>query len=432
MRGSEPVAVGGGFEGLGFFAGFDWAQGKHDVAVVDPGGQVVLQLSFAHDAEGWAQLREKLAKLGGPVGVAIETSCGPEVERLLEMGLAVYPMNPKAAERYRERKAPSGVKNDGLDAYCFANALRTDGRAWRRLRSQDPATQLLRILCRDEIGLIEQRTALVLQLKAALREYYPAALEAFEDWTAAFTWDFVVQFPTPQELARAGRRRQQKFLHTHRLYQPELAEKRLAVFARANAFASPSPAVTSGKSLLATTVAKTLRVLEGQIQEYRRRIAQAFADHPDHGIFASLPRGGQHLAPRLLAEMGSDRQVFASAEALHCYSGVAPVTRQSGKWLKVTHMRRACNKTLRTTLHLFADVSRQGCVWAEAYYQHKRQEGHSHAHALRCLGQRWEKILWKMWQDHKPYDEALHTRNQVKHGSWVVALTAAPPPAPTR
>ncbi|MEE9184097.1 MAG: IS110 family transposase, partial [Acidimicrobiia bacterium] len=161
------------FGALNHFVGFDWATEKHDVVVVDRDGKVVLSLTFPDTAEGWAQLRERLQPLGN-VGVAIETSRGPAVERLLEAGWTVFPMNPKAAERFRDRKAPSGVKDDILDAWSFADALRSDGHAWRPLRPEDPQTQLLRMLCRDEIGLIEQRTAFVHQLKQALREYFPA------------------------------------------------------------------------------------------------------------------------------------------------------------------------------------------------------------------------------------------------------------------
>ena len=414
---------------LEHFVGFDWATEKHDVVVVDRGGQVVLTLTFPDTAEGWAQLRAQLAPLGR-IGVALETSRGPAVERLLAAGWAVFPMNPKAAERFRDRKAPSGVKDDLLDAWSFADALRTDGHAWRPLRPEDPQTQLLRLLCRDEIGLIEQRTALVLQLRQALYEYYPAALEAFEDWTLPAAWEFVARFPTPGELAQAGPRRWQKFLHTHRLYCPTTAERRLAVFARAAEFASPSAAVTTAKSLLATTLVNQLRTLETQLKEYRRRIAQAFADHPDADLFRSLPGSGQKLAPRLLGEIGAHREVFASAEALQCYAGTAPVTKKSGKTCFV-HVRRACNKVLRATVHLWADESRHTCAWAQAYYQQKKAQGQSHAQALRCLGQRWLKIVWRMWQDHTPYNEARHMVRLAKSGSWVIGLMPPAEPAGT-
>lgn len=417
------------FAELDHFVGFDWAAEKHDVVVVDRDGKVELTLTFPDTAEGWARLREKLRTLG-KVGVAIETSRGPAVERLLEAGWTVFPMNPKAAERFRDRKAPSGVKDDTLDAWSFADALRSDGHAWRPLRPDDPQTQLLRMLCRDEIGLIEQRTALVLQLRQALHEYYPAALEAFDDWTLPSTWAFVEQFPTPAELARAGARRWQKFLHIHKLYRPTTTEKRLEIFGRAAEFVSPSASVTTAKSLLAVTLVKQLRTLEAQIKEYRRRIEQVFGEHPDGDIFGSLPGGGKKLSARLLGEIGANRAVFDSPESLQCYAGTAPVTKKSGKSCWV-HVRRACNKTLRATVHLWADESRQKCAWAQAYYQQKKREGRSHAHALRCLGQRWLKIVWRMWQNRTPYNEALHMQSLAKSGSWIIALTPPSKPALT-
>jgi transposase len=424
MDSSVPAVV--GFAELDHFAGFDWATQKHHVAVVDRCGNIVRRLEFADGAEGWLQLREMLAGLG-KVGVAIETSRGPEVERLLAMGLTVYPMNPKAAQRFRERKAPAGGKDDPLDAWSFADALRSDGHGWRPLLVEDQATQLLRIICRDEIALIEQRTALVLQLRAALREYYPAALEAFEDWTMVPAWQFVLQFATPAELVAAGKRKWQNFLHKHRLWTAT-AERRMEIFARADQFASGNAAVIAAKSMLAVSIVKMLLTLEAQIKEYRRRIEKLFDEHPDGDLFKSLPGGGAKLAPRLLGEMGANRQVFASAGALQGYAGTAPVTEKSGK-KRFARIRRMCNNFLRTTVHLWADESRRECAWADAYYQEKKTQGKSHAQALRCLGQRWLKILWKMWQERRVYDEALHMKSLAKSGSWVLGLVGAAEPA---
>ena len=134
-----------------------------------------------------------------------------------------------------------------------------------------------------------------------------------------------------------------------------------------------------------------------------------------------MPGLGAKTPPRLAAEIGSIRERFEDPESLQTYGGTAPVTQQSGKSRRVK-FRRACNKHLRSAVGFLADHSRKKCVWAQVYYERKRDQGMSHACALRCLGQRWMKILWKMWQTRTPYDEALHTRNQTRHGSWVVAL----------
>lgn len=407
-----------------YFMGFDWATKHHEVVVLDRDGRIVLDIEIGHAAEGWRHLREQLVNLSGSdlsiVAVTIETSCGPAVEQLLELGCTVYPLNPKAAQRYRDRKAPSGGKTDHLDAWSFADALRTDGHAWRRLRPEDPKIQELRLLCRDEIQLIEQRTAFINQLREALEQYYPAVLEVFEDWTKPAPWEFVIQFPTPETLEKAGKRRWEKFLHTHRLYRSDTYPKRLDIFARATEFCG-GQAVTNAKSMLAVSLAKQLRVLEQQLKVYRKRIEELFQKHPDHDLFGSLPGIGEKLGPRLLSECGEDRDRFQDYEALQCYAGTAPVSFQSGQIHRVK-FRRACNKHLRTAVHLWADRSRKKCAWAQIYYEQKRREGKSHACALRCLGQRWLKILWKMWQTKRLYNEQLHARNQIRHGSWVLTL----------
>lgn len=152
--------------------GFDWASDHHDVVVVDQHGKIVDYFRFDDTAEGWQLLVNKLNKNSDPAvrRRRIETSSGATVERLLEAGYAVHPVNPKAAKAYRERKAPSGTKTDHLEAWSLADALRLDGHTWRPLKPNDPVTAELRLLCRDEIALIEQRTALICQLRATLGE----------------------------------------------------------------------------------------------------------------------------------------------------------------------------------------------------------------------------------------------------------------------
>lgn len=404
---------------LTHYAGFDWAKEAHDVIVLDSAGQIVADFSFLHSAQGWSEWREKIRAYPA-LAVTIETSQGAAIEQLLESGANVYPVHPQSAKLYRVRKIPSGNKTNRLDAWSLAHALRMEGQGWRQLDPLDPLVAELRLLCRDEVELISQRTALINQLRAALYEYYPAALEAFADWGMAGAWAFVEAFPTPQALRKAGKRKWENFLHRHRLYRPQTAPERLEIFARAEAFCG-APAVTSAKSRLAVTCAKMLRVLETQLDAYRAEIERLFARHPDHDLFGSLPGAGPKLGPRLLSELGDDRALYESAQSLQCFAGTAPVNYDSGP-LHLVHLRRACNKHLRYAVHLWANLSRPHCPWAQAYYQAHIDRGQSHACALRCLGQRWLKILWKMWQSRVPYDEALHIRNQIKHGSWVLSL----------
>jgi len=408
---------------LTHYAGFDWAKDHHAVLIVNTEGQIVADFEFDHSLEGWKSFADKTAAWPN-LAVAIETSQGAAVDQLLQGGYTVYPVHPVSAQRYRERKAPSGTKTDHLDAWGLADALRVDGQGWKPLQPLDPMTQQLRLLCRDEVALIEQRTALVNQLQQALAEYYPAALEAFDDWTHAFTWEFVLAFPTPKDLVIAGKRRWEKFLHSHRLWRPETAQKRLEIFARADQFKASAPIVRA-KSQLAVSLCKLLCTLAQQLKLYRKQIEALFEEHPDHELFGSLPGARKVLAPRLLGAVGNDPNRYGSHEVLQCIGGTAPVSFQSGK-IKKVHVRWACDKFIRHTVYLWADCFRKASAWGRAYYQKKRDEGMSHACALRCLGQRLLKILFRMLESKTPYDAEFHARNQMKHGSWVLKLANKP------
>jgi transposase len=402
------------------FGGLDWASQKHYVVVVDPKGKVLEDFELEHSSLGWKKFREVMQPYGR-IPFAIETSQGFVVEQLLEAGMEVYPLNPQSAQAYRQRKAPSGVKDDRLDGWSFADALRVDGQNWKPLRPESALIKELRLLCRDEVGLIEERTALVNKLRHALAEYYPIALEAFEDWICLSAWMFLQRFPTPQVLEKAGKREWEKFLHSRHLWRNESGPRRMELFAKATEFCG-SQGTTNAKSMLALGLVKRLFVLETQLSDYRKRIEELFHSHPDHDLFGSLPGAGPKIAPRLLSEIGDDRDRFqGDVQNLQCLAGTGPVTKRSGKHWEC-HQRWACSKPLRHVLHLFSEHTITQCAWAEIYYRTHRAKDQSHAGALRCLAHRWLKIIYKMWLERTPYDPELHHRNQLKHGSWVFEL----------
>lgn len=271
------------------------------------------------------------------------------------------------------------------------------------------------------MALIEERTALVNQLQAALKEYYPAAMEAFDDWTQPVSWAFVAALPTPQLLQQAGRRKWEKFLHTHRLWRPQTRDDRLALFARATSFTASAP-LTAAKSLLALSLVRVLQTLQAQIRDYRQRIEQLFQEHPDRDLFGSLPGAAETRAPRLLS--GLSAQDWSRTPLVQALAGTAPVTFQSGQMRRVK-LRRACDHFLRATLHLWANASRNRSAWAQTYYQAHRDKGQSHACALRCLAHRWLEIIGGMCRTHTPYNAEHHLCQAQKHGSWTIQLLNA-------
>jgi transposase len=184
--------------------------------------------------------------------------------------------------------------------------------------------------------------------------------------------------------------------------------------------------ISRAKSRQVLTLIRLLRALESQLDAYRDEIERLFAQHSDCDLYRSLPGVGKKLGPRLLGEIGSDRSMFSSSQALQSVAGTAPVSYQSGQIHKV-YLRRHCNKFLRHTVHLWADLSRARSPWAQTYYQQQRSRGRSHACAIRALGQRWLKILWKMWVSNTSYNPDFHTKNQLEHGSWVLKLLTQSP-----
>jgi transposase len=406
------------------YAGLDWARDHHAVVIVDQTGKIVSEFEYLHSLEGWKTFSEKTSAFAN-LAVVIETNQGIVVDQLLQRNYTVYPINPVAAESYRKRKVPSGTKTDFFDAWSLAEGLRMDGQNWNCLQPLDELTIQLRLLCRDEIALIENRTQLVNQLQQALVEYYPAALEAFNDWTAPSAWDFIIEFSTPESLVKAGKRRWEKFLHTHKLWRPDTTADRLEIFARADKFQG-SPATIKAKGLMALSLCKLLRTLQQQLDEYRRQIETLFESHPGHDLFGSLPGAKKVLAPRLLAGIGTDPDRYGNKAAiLQAFAGTAPISFQSGQISKVK-IRWACDKFLRHTVHLWADCFRHVSAWGDVYYKNKRKAGMSHACALRCLGQRLLKIVFAMIVSKTPYDAELHARNQQKHGSWILKLIEKP------
>ncbi|MEI6083719.1 MAG: IS110 family transposase [Verrucomicrobiota bacterium] len=169
-----------------------------------------------------------------------------------------------------------------------------------------------------------------------------------------------------------------------------------------------------------------MRTLEQQLRKQRTLIRQCFCQHPNHALFETLPGAGPKLAPRLLAELSFDPALIDDSQRLQSYAGMAPVSYQSGQ-VSVVHLRRQCNRFLRATVHLWVDLSRRYCDWAQIYYQAHRRKGQSHACALRCLGVRWLKILCAMLRNGTLYDAALHARNQLQHRSWVLQLQSSQP-----
>ena len=400
------------------WVGLDWGDARHAVCVLDDSGKEVESFEAPHTAAGLEELVARLRRCGEIAGVAVETTRHLVVHKLLQEGFAVYPINPKLSKCWRDGESVNAPKDDPRDAFVLAEGLRQRHERLRALKPDEPLLRELRLLCADECRLIQDRTALVNRLKATLKEYYPEALEWFDDWTKPTAWDFVLALPDAVALAAAGRKKLYGFLKSHRIGLHPIWQERVEGRAKTTPWPSDPPTVAA-KSFLAISLAKGLRTLQASLDEYRERIEKLYGDQPDSGIFSSLPGAGPKLAPRLLAQFGTDRQRFDSSADLELLSGTVPVLNQSGKSRRV-HMRHACRKDFRTTLHYFAFLSIERSAWARAFYDQARRKGQSFALALRNLARKWLRILYRMWQERRPYDEGRYLAALIRHRSPIV------------
>jgi transposase len=389
------------------FVGIDWADEEHAVCVLDPvsvGGKERLRREvLPHTPEAIAAWASGLARDFGsrPVAVMIEQSRGALLHALLQHPqLVLYPINPKQAARYREALVHSGKKDDPTDAECLARFVREHHRALRAWRPADAATRELAQLVELRRKAVESRKQTAQQVEARLKQYYPLALDLGD---AALTIAIVERWPTHQSLARANPATLRRFFAQHGRRNAEKVNE-LIDRIRAATPLTTDRAIIAPNALALKFLVKELRVLEAAVAEFDGTIAQCFATHPDAELFRSPPGAGAALAPRLLVAFGTDRDRFASADEVQAYSGIAPITKRSGKSRQVSK-RYFCNKFLRQTFHEFADHARKWSTWSKAFYEYLRTRGHRHHAAVRCLAFKWIRILFRCWKNRQPYDE---------------------------
>jgi transposase len=395
------------------YAGIDWAERHHDVAVVDQDGQLVAKRRFSDDAAGFAELLALLTEAGDsgedPIPVAIETPRGLLVAALRATGRAVYAINPMAVARYRERHSVSRKKSDHFDAMTLANILRTDAHAHRKLPADSELARAVAVLARAAQDAIWRRTKATQELRSLLREFYPGFLQAFARGTVTNLAGpdaraVLAIAPTPATgaklskarittaLRRAGRQRGIDTLAAdiqQALRKPQLRQ---------------SPLVESAMGRQAAALLATLTTECVNADELGAAAVEAFAQHPDYQIITSFPGLGDLTGARLLGEIGDDRARFADARALKAYAGSAPVTRASGRSISITR-RMVKNNRLNALgfLWAFAAMPRPGP--AKEHYNRRRAAGDRHAAALRNLFNRMLGQLYHCLQTGQTYDE---------------------------
>lgn len=398
--------------------GIDWGGAEHALCVLDARGRVVGTRVVAHTVDAvHAALRWVREQTGAPpaaIAVGLETPHGVIVDTLLDHGFAVWAINPKQLDRFRDRFTAAGAKDDPRDAHVLADALRTDRRAFRAVVPSDPQVVQLRELCRMVHDLQVEEGRVANRLRAQLERVHAPWLALSPAADEPWVWTLLGATPHPAAWPSLGRRRVTAALHAHRIRR--LTGEEVLTAVRAPTLTA-APGVADAVALQIASLVPQLVLLHQQHTAATHQLDHLLAtlataeraegeppEHRDVEILQSLPGAGRIVTATMLTEAAGPLAARDYA-TLRAYTGVAPITKRSGK-RRVVHMRYACNGRLRNAVYHWARVSLQHDAAARAYYDQLRARGHHHARALRSVGDRWLRIVTAMLTTRTLYDPA--------------------------
>jgi transposase len=390
--------------------GLDWGDKEHAFAWQNRAGQSE-RGKIEHTPEnlhGW--LREIGERFGGrPVALAIEASRGAVIHALLDYPwLTVYPINPVTSARYRTAFKPSGAKDDLPDAEVLLDLVRHHADKLRPLQPQDSQTLQLTGLVEARRGIVDRRTAVLNQMTGLLKTYYPQALKLLGELNSELAVAFLRRWPDLINLKAAKPGVIKRFYYQHQVRSAELVEERLALIGQALALTTDEARVSVARLQLAELLDQ-VEVFQKHVAIFDAAIKTVFAAHPNAEFFRELPGAGPQLAPRLCVAFGTITSLYPDPASLQKYAGLAPVREKSGNQIW-THWRWRAPAFLRQTFVEWAGQTVRYSEWAKVYYDRMLKRGKKHAVILRALAFKWIRVLWKCWQDRKPYNEALYLK----------------------
>ena len=391
---------------MGITCGIDWAEIHHDIALADETGRIIDRARIDTGAGGFNELLGLIAENGGTpedTPIAIETDKNLLVVALADAGFTVYPINPRAVARYRERLGQAGGKSDPGDAAILANILRTDPEVHRVLPAVSEHGRAIKALARQHQEAIWALHQTISRLRSVLLEFYPQALQAFPNLKHRAALTVLTAVPTPGAGQKLTRSRLESLLHrSGRRNDPGLVEQILTDL-KTPALRQP-PQVEAALGVAATGLLGIIASMHQAVDALEKELGPTFDTHPAAPILRSVPGLGPILAARTLAEIGDDPTRFANANGLRAFAGTAPITRASGRSHYVK-ARKVRNKRLADACHWWAFVTLTKSAGARAHYDKRRAAGDHHNAALRNLANKLLGRLWWCLQHNEHWDD---------------------------
>jgi hypothetical protein len=389
------------------FVGDDWAEDHHDIHLMNDTGDRLASRRLPEGLAGITRLHELIAEYAedpAQVVIGIETDRGLWVDAVTAAGYQVFAVNPLAAARYRDRHHVSGAKSDPSDAKLLADLVRTDRHNHRLIAGDSGQAEAVKVLARAHQSLIWARTRHTNGLRSALREYYPAALEAFEDLADRDALAILGRAPTPADARRLSLAKIRAALKAAgRQRNLDIRASQIQEMLRTEQLTAPA-AVTAAFGASTRAAVGIIAELNHQIADLEAELATHFDAHPDADIYRSLPGLGVILGARVLGEFGDDPNRYTTAKCRKNYAGTSPLTVASGRRRAVL-ARHVRNRRLYDAVDQWAFCALQSSPGARAFYDQHRAAGDLHHQALRALGNRLVGILHGCLRHHSTYDE---------------------------
>jgi transposase len=392
------------------FIGDDWAEAHHDIEIVDEDGKVVARRRLPEGVAGVAALHGLVADYlddddePDRVLVGIETDRGPWVQALIAAGYVVYAINPFQVARYRERHGTAGAKSDPGDAHVLAEIVRLDRAHHRPVAGDSMIAEHVKVAARAHQTMIWTRQRSVNTLRSMLREFYPAALVAFDDLAGRDALAVLAAAPDPDRGHRLTPARATALLRKAGRQRNLATRADEIVTALRNEQLPARPGVVDAYAASVSALVAVITEMVRQTAVLEEQVKAGIGRHPDVEIYLSQPGLGMILGARVLAEFGDDPHRYADARARKNYSGMAPITRASGT-KRVVLARYARNKRLADALYQQAFAALTKSPGARAFYDRHRARGATHHQALRALANRLVGILHGCLTHHQAYNE---------------------------
>jgi transposase len=398
--------------------GIDWADTKHDICEHPNHTEKYLYSIIKSKPEAlheWA-MSIKQRYPNRKIAVVCELKKGPLIYALSKYDhLVLFTINPSTVAKYRKAFTPSGAKDDPSDALIQVEILTLHMAKLNVIEPESAAMRSLTQLVEYRRNLVQDSVDLSNKITAALKNYYPQALEWFKEKDTFIFCDFISKWPSLAKVKRAKKQTLLDFFNSHNSHYTHVNDARILSIKIAMPLTEDIGVIEPNQLLVEILIAQFKVLLKG-IETLNKTIKKAYKAQGDKVIFDSFPGAGPQLAPRLLVAFGSNRDRYNDASELQKYAGIAPVIERSGKKMW-THWRYSCPTFLRQTFVEWAGFSIRYSFWAKAYYEQQKSRGKPHNSIIRSLAFKWIRIVFRCWKNNTPYDESKYLKALKRRGS---------------